>query len=249
MDTLENIVAERVTVYKTRDYDRFILDETNRVLDVKRIVKMADYMRADNWLQYYPIVVTPDFVIRDGQHRHSAARLAGVELFYIVAENINTIDVASTNALTKAWVNWDYLKFWTMQGNKNYAKLGEFVEFYPLISLASGMFVCSNSVPHGMFTTFREGLWVFGDEDKAREAGEIMNLIGLYMRVGMNQTYPRSVRVIVRHERYDGDRFRSQLAKAASWLRPAATQAEALHILQDVFNYNMKKDRVSFVKV
>ena len=248
MDT-QNIVAEEVVVYKTKDYDRFSLDDSNRELNVNRVAKIAYYMEADEWMKYYPIVVGEDYVIHDGQHRWSAARMAEATIYYIIAPDYSISDVAITNIFTKQWTGLDYLNFWIQQGNDNYKELQEFIEFYPSISLASAMFVCSDNVQHGMWNVFREGLWKFGDREIAKEIGEVTDLIALYMRTGINQAYIRAIRVMVRHERYDGDRFREQLEKASSWLRPIATQQDATYVLQDIFNYHMKKDRVSFARI
>jgi len=249
MDTIQDIVADDVVVYKTSDYEKFSLDDSNRPVETKRVLLMAEHMQARNWMRYSPIIVTDEYVIQDGQHRWEAAQIAEVLVYYTIAPDLDITDVATMNLLTKSWTNHDYLNFWVKQDNPDYIKLWDFHEFNPAISLSAAMFICADSNRYGMYPKFRSGLWEYGDEEVAKEIGEIVNIISLHLRVGMNQTYPRALRRIVKHDLYDSERMRMQIERKPEWLRPANTQQEAIEILQDVFNYSFKSGRVSFRRV
>lgn len=250
---IHDIVASDVTVYKTQDYGRFSLDPANRPIMPNHVSRMAKAMEANNWLKVCPIIVSSNYVIHDGQHRYRAAVMAGVEVYYIIADDIDIRDVAQMNRLTESWDVYDWLNYWVIYGKlPDYIALQEYLQKFPLITLSAAMFICAESHRYGLYEIFREGLWEYGDVELADEVGNIMNIIADKMNSKINQSFSRAIKKVVSHPEYDGQRMREKLEAIADspnvWIHNVTTQNEAILLLQNIFNYNMRKDRVAFLR-
>jgi hypothetical protein len=123
-------VADKI--YTTREYNKFRLTpEQNRKLKVNDVIKIAESMEEKSLLPEFPIIVTRDFRVIDGQHRLHAAEIAKVPVYYIVSDNMTMDDVASAQALTTPWTLADYLHYYCSSGasvhRANYLQMQEFV--------------------------------------------------------------------------------------------------------------------------
>lgn len=250
---IDNIVASEVIVYKTRDYSRFSFDPANRPIIQNHVAQMAEDMRANNWLVVCPIIVSSAYVVHDGQHRLEAAKQAEVEVYYIIADDVDIRAVAQMNRLTQSWTVYDWLNYWVVYGeNENYILLQEYLEAFPLISLSAAMFICTNTRQFGLYKVFRQGMWQFGDTFVANEVGEIMNIVADKLGKKLNQSFSRAIKRIVEHPEYDGERMRQKLAQIdespTKWIFNASTQDEAISLLQGIYNFNMRKDRIAFTR-
>lgn len=249
----DNIVAPEVVVYKTSDYNRFSFNPANRPIIQNHVAQMAKEMESNNWLRVCPIIVSSDFTVHDGQHRLEAAKISEVDIYYIIADDINIRAVAQMNRLTQSWTLHDWMNYWVVYGeNENYIKLQEYLEAFPLISLSAAMYICTDSRQYGLYKIFRQGMWEFGDERIANEVGHIMNIVADKMGSKLNQAFSRAIKRIVEHPEYDGLRMRQKLNQIdespTKWIFNASVQDDAISILQNVYNFNMRKDRVAFLR-
>ena len=74
-----------ISVYQTREYDKFIIDsEYNREVDLKHVKKLEEcFKNAGDFGKVYPIIVDDKFRIIDGQHRFTARKKLGLIIYYI----------------------------------------------------------------------------------------------------------------------------------------------------------------------
>lgn len=117
-----------VKIYFTREYGRFKSILGNRDLSqskIKRII--SDIEDGLDMLKYCPIIVDKDMNVIDGQHRLFVAKSLQSNIWYVISETIDLIDIAKVNSNTDKWKPSDFLNCYLSQGNDHYRKLNEFL--------------------------------------------------------------------------------------------------------------------------
>jgi len=145
---LENLSGEEVReikVYRTDDLSQFKMMSSNRAVSRLRVRKIANELLSGNdLLRHYPIQVTKDGYVIDGQHRLEAAKLAQREnpnicIYFLVRDTLSddmhkaqaTMSVPEMmmirhNVLDRNnWGYVDFLNFWSDKGLRLTADLLE----------------------------------------------------------------------------------------------------------------------------
>lgn len=114
----------------------------NRPLNMKRCSDIAeDIADRKNMLAAYPVVVNERMEVIDGQHRIKAAEIAGVGMYYIVAEGFDVTDQAKANELTRSWSLVDWATVWANRKEdpnwREYRQLLDLAAEFPTVGFAS----------------------------------------------------------------------------------------------------------------
>lgn len=64
-------------IFKTKDYDSFLVITSNREVNKAHVKKLAQSIRRRNLLFLRPVICTPAMEVIDGQHRIAACQLLG----------------------------------------------------------------------------------------------------------------------------------------------------------------------------
>jgi hypothetical protein len=106
-------------IRKTANYDIFKMIKWNRSLNRPNVIKLIEENRKHFQLHKFPILVTKDFKIIDGQHRFNAAKELGSPVYYIVAEDMDESikSVHSVNKVGKKHTRGDKLEMMYKAGD------------------------------------------------------------------------------------------------------------------------------------
>lgn len=100
------------TIYKTKEYDKFTLDNSyNREVDdrhVKKIIKSINTY-GDQGL-VFPIVVDNNYRVTDGQHRFTARKQLGKAIYYIMDIELESRVLGGINDAMKKWAKTDFIE-------------------------------------------------------------------------------------------------------------------------------------------
>jgi hypothetical protein len=102
----------------TTDYGMFTSLNINRDLDMKHVKNLAERMKVVGFDKYTPIHVNSEMVIMDGHHRHQAAMIAGVPIYYLITDDLTLDDVRIGGKLHRAWTSADYVRSYAKSGNE-----------------------------------------------------------------------------------------------------------------------------------
>lgn len=119
---MENFSRDKkvAEVRKTTDYGKFKILPGNRDVSPKQVKRIADTMKKKGYIPA-PIIVNKDFEIIDGQHRFSAAKMAGVPVLYIVATDAKGMDARKMMYIkNQNQRNWSLREF-----EQSYCRLAE----------------------------------------------------------------------------------------------------------------------------
>jgi hypothetical protein len=152
-------------IKSTTDYDQFIFRTDNREkknsltpVDETHVKRLVESITECNLLHMQPIIVNEKLEIIDGQHRLSAAKRLGVEIYYQVVPNLTARDIILMN-ISKGWTLGDYLNFYVENGYPEYIKMKEFMKRHE-VPLTVAMQMLSSSCRIGN-TDFRKGEFIF----------------------------------------------------------------------------------------
>lgn len=128
-------------ILKTRDYDKFNLLKWNRPIDMKNVNKLIEENRKQFNFDSFPILVDENYCIIDGQHRFTACKIMGCEVFYIKKQVSASYEyVTSVNRAGKRHTLEDMIRMAANSNNEACLKIIElfdrFDKFYSLTTIA-----------------------------------------------------------------------------------------------------------------
>lgn len=125
-----------IRVYFSKEYSQFKMLVGNRELNASKIKKIInDIDNGTDVLRYCPIMVAEKngkLEIIDGQHRFFVCKKIKSPVWYILAQDMNLYDIAKMNSNTEKWKSKDFVNCYVQLGNKNYKKLQEILDEYPI---------------------------------------------------------------------------------------------------------------------
>lgn len=137
-------------ILKTENYDKFKFIEWNRSIDETNYKKLVNENLKEFQLHKFPILVTEDFKIIDGQHRFEVSKALSSPVYYIVDKG-NTDSFQSVHSVNKAGKKHtlkDKLEMLNKAGDKGAREVFKvykmFNEKFDLGALASILSIGSN---------------------------------------------------------------------------------------------------------
>lgn len=231
------------TIQYTEDLSVFT-PNPNRPTNVPRAGAIArDIAERKNMLSAYPIVVNESMGIVDGGHRHKAAMLAGVGIYYIVASGLDVMDQAKANELTKSWSTSDWAHFWAARREcanwQEYQALLDLSAEFPLINLPALLnFTMFGGLDRKEFSkSFKSG------EYKARDLAAGRRLAEIYTdfrKVGLPNDGALSGAVIrlYRNPDYDHNWLIQRMKQYPRQVVRCVDAKEYLLSFQSIYNFN-----------
>ncbi len=231
----------------TSDYDKFVMVAGNRVYREAHAVELSEDIKQHNMMDACPVICInagKSLGVIDGQHRVGACRILGIPVQYVVVDNATSEDISCLNRNQKGWRSVDYLYHFCSLGNKEYLKLGDFIEKTGLpVTLAANM-VAGKTHEGGNDIGFKNGTYtarglvfaetIFGILEKMRMAG---------CSFTRDRSLVKAVYNIAKHvEQFDVDRLvrrmrYTPLEKRSSWMDYAKQ-------IDDMYNYRARKDNL-----
>lgn len=248
--TAQSLDSVAYTVYATTNYAQFKLAPSNRAIIAKHVEDMMEAILKKDLLATYPIVVTADMTIVDGQHRFEAARQLMAPLYYLKANEALIADVPGATALTKPWSPGDHLHYWCTHNAQEYLMLQEFLNDYPFFSTSYAADVCTSS---GIRTVaakrmFQTGQYQCDNMEEAFELAEAaIDFHDCGVRFARRVSFMRGLRQLLRQPGYDHGRMLNKLSYMASELQLSTNLEGYLDQFEHIYNYNQRgKTRARF---
>lgn len=116
-------------VQKTNDYLKFKILKGNRPLDRYHLRKLKESIEANNHLNLHPIIVNQDYEVIDGQHRLEAAKMLGVDIFFIKSDEVKDEHLIHCNVNQKSFEVENYIDYFAVkEKKKEYIELKEMLK-------------------------------------------------------------------------------------------------------------------------
>lgn len=169
-----DVKTKDITVFETKDYQRFKKVKGNRPINKGQIKKMIRAIKGEkiNIMHAAPILVDDKYQIVDGQHRFHVCKELKLPIYYIKNGNIKIQGIAKINSNTSTWKTADFINCFDKLGNQHYKHLKRYLNNYPIpASSAIPVLMNGNAKRHAgnIMQTFKDGDFkvnykVFADE-------------------------------------------------------------------------------------
>jgi hypothetical protein len=228
-------------ILSTTNYHIFKLETANRPISEDRAQKIADQIKAgNNQLADYPIIVSPDYVILDGQHRYRAAQIAQVEIFYIISTEMTMEKAAQAVVNVKGWTIRDWIHHWSELKSPHYITLREFARKYPWMSVTELTRLCSTSGYRR--TEFNSGHY---EADRTRFADKVAQMILDFkpLHKGWNtHTFVNALMQLAADPNYSHQRMMRKMVYQYGRLKRCATVPFYLENLTEIYNNREREE-------
>lgn len=235
-------MTDSIKVEQTTDYDKFKTIDANRKVSDKMAKHYAQSLVDNgNWLKISPVVVNEGFFVIDGQHRVEAARMAGLPVYYTIANGLTINDTIIMNNDQKRWLLEDYIEAYAKLGNKHYKNLIDIHEDMPSLSYSALVLLAYGREKNGYLKLVRTGAFTIDSMEEMKERidaiAEVAEVVGLR---AYSQEFVKAYLGALRVERFNHGTFVNMLRKHRSGSKKYLvypTVVENLREIEDVLNY------------
>ena len=241
-------------INKTKDYKKFSLLEYNREIDKNHAKKLMLSIQQSNDLHLFPIIVTPELQIIDGQHRWWAAKELKVDIYYVIDNDYRIDKITIFNNNQRKWVLEDHLKKYVNLNNENYIKLNELLKDlnYSLNIVLTWL----NESNNRQAINFKNGNFKFNVTEttienllKAKQITDFMKdsnfkPISVYTQI----YFHCALKKVIVNEFIDFDRFYKHFTEYFHLFRFCSLSFEYAEVFQEIYNHHQHKNFINIQK-
>jgi len=241
--------ASEVTIYKTKDYDRFSVITGNRIINKRRVTKIAGVVKNGvDMLPYVPVVVDEGYNIIDGQHRYFVSKELKRNVYYVIRPRVQIQDIATINSNTDKWSQKDFLNCYIKLDVGDYKVLANFIEINSFIPLA-GAIGLLNSYSHRSFgvlnMAFKEGKFKVNFLEESNVMANIIKSMVPYV-TSINRTLLGSMITLVKAGKYSHTTLLGKLNSSGEKLRSFDNIKDCLLEIEAIYNKNNHTRKVIY---
>lgn len=233
----------KIEIYSTVEYELFDLMPSNRPIKETQVAKLMKLIRRKNELHKWPMQVSPEGRVLDGQHRLEAARRLEKAIYYYIDEDETEIeDIALSNWAVMKWSNRDYLHHWCAKGAEHYLVLQDFLNKHPWMSTSVASVVClgknsNKQLTRGERENFVTGNYEIRDMTYAMAFARAMGDFICIVPHSKDRNFMAAVSAMIRLAHYQHERMMQQVDRAVHLLTRCPDKESYLRQLEAVYNY------------
>lgn len=228
----------------TLNHERFILSEHNRQVN-ERHVKRLEREIVSMGKVAYPILVTEDDRVIDGQHRLEACRNLGIPVPYIRTSGMHMGEVVRLNNAALKWTTEDRVRSFASMGNEHYQRLLDFGEACkarnPRISMCTAAKLAQGNMSTSGFKkrgkSLPQGTWTFDSTDE--QAYARLNTVCQFnrWRFHTKEAFISALFSCMKHPQFKISRLIKQATNYPHLMEDAGTRQGFLRMLERVYNH------------
>lgn len=226
-------------IKSTNDYNRFKIFDGNRKLNHAHIKAMeATLSEKPHLIPLNPILVNDKFEIIDGQHRFEAIKKLGLEIHYIVGDNLGLEDIQALNAASKNWTPTDFAKSYRDLGDKNY---DIYLEFKRIYKFNHDILLNYLSLDKPMTTTvFKRGLFRVTNKDKSVDLADKLSSLENFYSGYKRRSFALAFQRMWENPEYDHKQMLEKMEKYGHKLQDYALPNDYIRALEEIYNFRSR---------
>lgn len=244
---MKNKTYDIPTIHVTDQYDIFNRLEGNRPVTKKRSSKIRKSIEARGYIPV-PIVVNEHLEIIDGQGRVDAVSNMGLPVYYMIVPGLGLEDCVQMNITSTSWTLQDYVSSYANTGNENYQRLIMLQDNHRKLPLS--VIVCAaTGVMASNNANIKTGLLEL-PQDRCEDIDEMLSYVELFVPICKEHTIGNANQIYMalcfcyQCDQVNNDRMLNAFARYTHKARSTSSIAEILNFLTEMYNCNLKKDRV-----
>jgi len=235
---------EENNILSTRQYGIFRFDPANRPIDPKHLGELIEAIQEENLLHLFPIIVSRNFVVTDGQHRLRAAEFLNLPIYYIISDRMRQEHARKLSKLNKNWSVKDNLHHWCELGLTDYRLLREFWAEHRWLTLTSAASLATTGPRGGRSFKiyFDEGLYKANNLDFARRVCSYILDFKTWIPFYREKAFVATITIIARNPEYNHDRMMQKMKYQSSRLTKQANADSYFDIINDIYNFRVVEE-------
>ena len=239
-------------VFKSTDYDRFVILNSNRKLNLTHLQRLTQLISVNNQLHVHPILVNSNYEVIDGQHRLKVARDLGVPIYFIKSDTITRKHIVECNANQLAFGLKDFINYSVTESeNTHYIRLQAMMEETSIKVKALLMLLfrtTSNDMIHRLksdqleLPLESECDYCIGQYIRFKNYIENKNLTPKSMFIYYKFT--RAFHLLIHTPGYDPEMFYQKLDYRWHLLKPMSSAKDWYHELINIYNHKNIKNAI-----
>lgn len=249
------LVPENV-ILQTTNYSIFKFDPLNRAIRPDKVDRLYDAIQTKNLLHLFPIVVTREFVVVDGQHRLKVAEALDTPIYYIVSSQMRIQDAASVSANTDGWSSEDYLDHWCKIGLPDYLALRRFLDDKKWLNLSTAKQLCfkgdkqSRAQTGAIHGEFVGGTYKANNLEQAERVCTMALNFKTWVSFWKEAPFMSALRNLDSNTNYDHAHMMQKMQYQSVKLVKCATAADYIAVMNTIYNYGVPEaKRVHLTKI
>jgi len=240
---LDLIEVEENVITSTEDYGKFSLDPANRPIDPERVHRLADAIKHTNLLHLFPIIVSPQFVVIDGQHRLRAAAHLRVPIYFIVSRAMRMADSSKVLLNTKGWTQTDWLHHWCARGNPEYLDLRDFWVAHQFVPISMASRLCQTQKFN--VKEFADGLYQADSIPFASHVCAMAKDFKPWFKAWNSVTFVSALMQLAGNDVYSHKRMMMKMTYQSTKLVRCTDIDSYLALLTDIYNFNTRSEALT----
>jgi hypothetical protein len=255
---MKNTSKTESKIFSTTEYNSFkLLKKQNRGIKKGHVNRLVKSIQQKNLLKDFPIIVSRDFTILDGQHRFEAAKKLNVNIWYKITDNMNINDIPLVNSIYMGWKLSDYMDKYIDAGKIDYIKfkrlMDENDDLFSISNIIQFMYGYrtggnSKGVNGGISHTSPSNLFKLGemiypeDDSDIREKIIIVKSFSPYTSITC--TFISAVIALMKNCDYNHNRMMDNLQKCGHLLKKTTSVKDYFIMFNEIYNYGKSKNNL-----
>jgi hypothetical protein len=244
-----------VKIFSTTEYDSFkLLKKQNRGIKNGHVNRLVKSINKKNLLKDFPIVVSRDFTILDGQHRFEACKKLEIPIWYRVSSDMDINDLPIINSIYLGWKLSDYLDKYIDSSNIDYIKfkrlMDENDDLFGITQILQFVFgyAHSGTRSNGNYNgspsvAFKNGDFIYPEDDfYVREKINIVKSFSPYTK--LTKTFISAVLALMKITDYDHNRMLNNLKKCGHLLKTTTSVKDYFIMFNEIYNHGKSKNTI-----
>ena len=126
-------------IFKVTDPSSLRTIKGNRAIKMPHVARIMSSMKTKPMLKDFPILLTKNNEVLDGQHRLQAAIKLGIPIYAKYAEEMTKKEIPAINSISMKWSKIEYLNMYCDFGLLPYQKLSAFFDYAKSLNIGFGV--------------------------------------------------------------------------------------------------------------
>jgi len=234
--------------FRTDNYEKFKRLDGNRGVQLMRVKKVMDSVKANGYI-YSPLIVNERYEVVDGQARLEAFKQLGIPVDYIMEKGLTVKDCVALNLYQTKWNLYDFINSFAELGNTSYQYLQNLIKRFPMFPVDTITAACgyasraANTVKAGEFECGP------GTYSVAQQVLDWLKELRPYMDRAKGNTGYISYALIFAWKQpdIDANRLRDKFIRyySTSVVKPYVDVGGAVKAVAEVYNYKTAFERIN----
>jgi hypothetical protein len=225
----------------TTDYDLFQRNAIQREYKPAHAADLAQRMKRFGFTPSCAISVFRNrkgqLVMNNGHHRHSAAKMAGVPVFYVIEHEWSPEEILAEAISPKGWPLMDVARAAAGQGNKHYITLLKYVQRGIPIKIASSLLGEEFGCAGNQQRLVKDQAFEVKSEVLIRQLVEIMDRLEPVAPVVMTANFMSAWSALTLVPGFETERLVHKIAAFPAMLGKCVTRDQQLDQLEAIYNF------------